>query len=54
MKSYNISFEVVKEYDSYLVICDAMDYENWVKDPQKAIEGLIREWFDLDMGEEIP
>jgi hypothetical protein len=51
---HKISFEVVKEDNKYLVICDEMNYENWVKDPQSTIEGLVREWFDLDMGEETP
>jgi hypothetical protein len=54
MKTYNISFEIIKEDDKYLVICDAMDYESWTEDPQETIQGLVREWFDLDMGEEIP
>jgi hypothetical protein len=49
-----ISFEVLKEDDCYLVICNEMNYESYTKDPQSTIQYLVREWFELDMGNETP
>lgn len=57
MKTYNISFEVTKpidDKDKYMVTCDEMDYSAWTNNPQEVIQGLVREWFDLDVGEETP
>ena len=40
--------------DIYMVSCPEMMYEGPTKDPQETMIGLVREWFDLDMGRETP
>jgi hypothetical protein len=55
MNTFKLSFEVIHEdKNRYLVICDEMDYESWTNKPQEVIQGLVREWFDMDMGRELP
>ena len=57
MKTFKLSFEVTQPIDDkskYMVTCDEMDYSAWTKKPQEVVEGLVREWFDMDMGQETP
>jgi hypothetical protein len=57
MEAFNLSFEIIKPTEdncTYNVICNQMDYDGWTKNPQEVVEGLVREWFDLDMGRETP
>jgi hypothetical protein len=57
MNTFKISFEVTQPLDNknkYLVTCPEMDYESWTSKPEVIIEGLVREWFDLGMGKELP
>lgn len=57
MNKFRLSFEILQPIDNqekYLVICDVMDYEMWTSNPQEVVEGLVREWFDMDMGQETP
>ena len=57
MNTFNLTFEIVQSKQKpskYLVICDEMDYESWTSKPQEVVEGLVREWFDLGMGQELP
>ena len=57
MNTYKLTFEIVQSKQKpskYLVICDEMNYESWTSKPQEVVEGLVSEWFDLDMGAELP
>ena len=57
MNTFKLTFEIVQPIDDkerYLVICDEMDYESWTSKPEAIVEGLVREWFDLGMGQELP
>lgn len=57
MKTFTLSFEVTQPIDDntkYMVTCHEMDYSAWTKNPQEVVEGLVREWFNFDMGRETP
>lgn len=57
MKTFTLSFEItqpIEDKNKYMVTCDEMDYSAWTKNPQELVEGLVREWFDMDMGQETP
>ncbi len=57
MNTYKLTFEIVKSEkkpSKYLVICDEMNYEAWTNKPQDVVDGLVNEWFDLGMGDELP
>jgi hypothetical protein len=43
-----------KYSDTYIVSCPEMMYSAPTKSPQETMIGLVREWFDLDMGRETP
>lgn len=40
--------------DTCIVSCSEMMYSAPTKNPQETMIGLVREWFDLDMGRETP
>jgi hypothetical protein len=40
--------------NTYIVSCPEMMYSSPTRSPQETMIGLVREWFDLDMGRETP
>ena len=40
--------------NTYIVSCPEMMYSAPTRSPQETMIGLVREWFDLDMGRETP
>lgn len=57
MKTFTLSFHIeqsIKNKAKYLVTCDEMDYSACTTKPQEVVEGLVNEWFDLDMGQQLP